>query len=136
MNNGTLPHESKKFIKTLIILSLAWLALGILVHFNSPEQVLAFMEIFLFSFLDLIFLILLFWVLFFDNADEKMRRTKLVRIMLFGFFKLVCLAFLAITLKRLRNASSSSQLMGISIIWIGPILSGVYLKSFSKFKNN
>jgi L-asparagine transporter-like permease len=136
MTNGVLPQESKKFINVLIWVSLVWFGLGFLVHFQSTEQVLAFTQIFLFSFLDLIFLILLFWNLFFNNADEKKRRTKAIRIMLFGFFKLVCLAFLAITLKRLRNASSSAQLMGVSIIWIGPIISGVYLKNFSKFKND
>lgn len=136
MNNAILPHESKKFIKTLLLVSLIWFGIGLLVHLRSTEQVLAFTQIFLFSFLDLFFLILLFWTLFFDNAGILKRRTKAIRIMLFGFFKLVCLAFLAITLKRLRNASSSAQLIGVSIIWVGPILSGVYLKNFSKFKND
>ncbi len=134
MNEGILPHESKRFVRVLLIISLLWLLLGVVVHANSEVQLVAFIQIFLFSFLDLIFLVLLFWNLFFMDPAQKTQRSNKIRILVFGFFKLVCLAFLAITLKRLRNASASSHLMGVSIIWIGPLISGIYLKYFSNLK--
>ena len=63
MNEGVLPHESKKFIRALLVISLLWFLLGVVVHANSEVQLVAFIQIFLFSFLDLIFLVLLFWTL-------------------------------------------------------------------------
>lgn len=134
MSEAVLPHESKKFIKILLAVSLVWFALGVLVHANDEGQLVAFVQIFLFSFLDLVFLMLLFWNLFFMDPATKARRANKIRIMLFGFFKLVCLAFLAITLKRLRNAPTSVHLMGVSIIWIGPLISGLFLKYFPRLK--
>lgn len=129
MTPGIEPFESKKFIKVLLMVSGLWLASGMAIHANEPEQMFAFIQIFLFTFLDLVFLLLLFWKLFFTRSGSK------VQIMIFGFFKLVCLAFLAITLKRLRNASVSAVLMGVGFIWIGPLISGVCLKLFSKKMN-
>jgi L-asparagine transporter-like permease len=134
MNEAILPHESKKFIKILLAVSLTWFVFGLLIHSKSEVQLVAFTQIFLFSILDLVFLLLLFWNLFFMDPNMKAQRINKIRIMLFGFFKLVCLAFLAITLKRLRNAPTSVHLMGVSIIWIGPLISGIYLKHFSRLK--
>lgn len=136
MNDPILPHESKKFVRILLAVSLIWFSMGILIHRSDLGQIVAFIQIFLFSFLDLVFLLLLFWNLFFIAPQLKTQRTNKIRIMVFGFFKLVCLAFLAITLKRLRNASVSTHLMGVSIIWIGPLISGLLMKYFPKLKNN
>ena len=136
MSEVVLPHESRVFLKAFLVTSLLWFSFGCLLHAGSSVQLFAFIQIFLFSFLDLTFLILLFWNLFFMSPNLKAQRINKIRIMVFGFFKLVCLAFLAITLKRLRNASTSAHLMGVSIIWIGPLISGVYLKYFSNLKKN
>jgi len=134
MNEVDQPIESKKFIRILVITALLWLGIGILVHLLMGEQVIAFIQIFLFSFLDLVFLMLLFWSLFFLKPDQKRQRVNKIRIALFMFFKLVCLAFLAITLKRLRNASIVTHVMGVSVIWITPFISGLLLKHFNKLE--
>lgn len=136
MTEVAVPNESKRFVRILLLVSFLWFLLGVLLHLRQEGQVSAFIQIFLFSFLDLVFLSLLFWNLFFIAPVTRMQRVNKIRIMVFGFFKLVCLAFLAITLKRLRNASISAHLMGVSIIWIGPLISGLFLKYFSKLKNN
>jgi L-asparagine transporter-like permease len=136
MNEVNKPVESKEFVRILALVSLIWLLIGSLVNSESVEQVLAFIQIFLFSFLDLVFLILLFWFLFFLTPEQKALRGNKVRIVLFGFFKLVCLAFLAITLKRLRNAPITTHLMGVSIIWIAPIISGICWKYLANSKKN
>jgi len=136
MDQVALPQESRKFIKIFLIVSLIWFVFGSIIHSSDQGQLVAFIQIFLFSFLDLIFLILLFWNIFFIIPEIRGRRSNKIRLMFFGFFKLVCLALLAITLKRLRNASASAHLMGVSIIWVGPLISGVCLKYFPSFKNN
>jgi len=129
-------EESLRFVRIFAVVSLVWFLIGIAVHYSSQEQVLAFIQIFLFSLLDLVFLILLFWFLFFLKPEQKALRVNKVRILLFGFFKLVCLGFLAITLKRLRNAPATTHLMGISIMWIGPLISGFFWKYFMNSKKN
>ncbi len=132
MNPPVTSVESKKFVQILLGVGLVWMGLGVLLNADSFEQVLAFLQIYLFTALDLVFLMLLFWTLFFSRGDEKMRRSNKIRVMLFSFFKLVCLAFLAITLKRLRNASTSTLFMGVGFIWVGPLVSGLILKYISR----
>jgi hypothetical protein len=39
-------------------------------------------------------------------------------------------------LKRLRNAPATTHLMGTSIIWIGPLISGIIWKYFDNSKKN
>ena len=116
--------------------STVWFLAGLLANSGTQEQVFAFIQIFLFSFLDIVFLTLLFWFLFFLKPEQKALRVNKLRIALFGFFKLVCLGFLAITLKRLRNAPATTHLMGTSIIWIGPLISGIIWKYFDNSKKN
>ena len=125
------PQESKKFVRIFLVVSLIWLIIGVTFQINSPTQIPAFIQIFLFSFLDIVFLMLLFWTLFFTEPAQRTHRNNKIRILLFGFFKLVCLAFLAITLKRLRNASVSTHIMGVAIIGIGPLIAGVFTKYLS-----
>lgn len=130
------PVQSRRFVRIFLSVSVAWLLLGVLANSGSQEQVFAFIQIFLFSFLDIVFLTLLFWFLFFLKPEQKALRVNKLRIALFGFFKLVCLGFLAITLKRLRNAPATTHLMGTSIIWIGPLISGIIWKYFANSKKN
>jgi hypothetical protein len=136
MKEVNLTGESLRFVRIFMVVSAVWLLLGIAIHSSSLEHVLAFVQIFLFSFLDLAFLILLFWFVFFLKPEQKALRVNKLRIALFGFFKLVCLGFLAITLKRLRNAPTTTHLMGISIIWMGPLISGFIWKYFANSKEN
>jgi len=130
------PVQSRRFVRIFLSVSAAWLLLGVLANTGSTEQAFAFIQIFLFSFFDVVFLTLLFWFLFFLKPEQKALRVNKLRIALFGFFKLVCLGFLAITLKRLRNAPASTHLMGTSIIWIGPLISGIIWKYFGNSKKN
>lgn len=129
-------EESLRFVRIFSVVSILWAIVGVAIHYPSIDHVLAFIQIFLFSFLDLAFLILLFWFVFFLKPEQKALRVNKVRIALFGFFKLVCLGFLAITLKRLRNAPTTTHLMGISIIWMGPLISGFIWKYFANSRKN
>jgi len=123
-----LPRESKKFVHILLKVAFVWFVICGFALLRTPDQIIVFTQIFLFSFLDLIFLLLLFWTLFFTPPELRMQRGNKIRIMVFSFFKLVCLLFLAITLKRLRNASALTLVLGVGFIWFGPLISGVLLK--------
>lgn len=121
--------ESGKFVRALVIFAAVWCALGVLVHLGSIADVIGFIQLFLFVFLDLVFLVLIFWRVFFTPSEH---RGRIVQILIFVFFKLVCLGFLAITLKRLRNAPLSVIFMGIGFIWIGPVIGGLLSRSHSR----
>lgn len=118
-------QKSKEFLKAMAIVCSLWFVLGIFITRNNAEDLSAFVRIYLFTCLDLSFLILLFWTLFFSVAA---RSIKSLQILIFFTFKLVCLAFLAITLKRLNNASPEAIGMGIGFIGFGPILASVWMK--------
>lgn len=124
--------ESGKFVRILFAVSFIWFAAGLYLNSKDSSQIIAFIQIFLFSFLDLIFLLLLFWELFFEKNPKNTQRVNKIKVLFYAFFKLVCLVFLAITLKRLRNAPFAVHLMGISIVWVGPLISGIVMKSISK----
>ena len=114
--------ESQKFLKILGILALAWFGIGLFLCRRSDFDLSAFIQIFLYASLDLVFLILLFWKLFFTPAPQ---RGRTLQVLVFFTFKLVCLGFLAITLKRLRNASLTAIIMGVGFVFVGPFLAGV-----------
>ena len=134
MDELALPQESKKFVHILLKVALAWFSAGVVVQIHTPDQIIVFTQIFLFSFLDLIFILLLFWTLFFTPRELRMQRGNKIRIMLFSFFKLVCLISLAIVLKRFRNAPALTLVMGVGFMGIGPLISGVLLKYSLMFK--
>ena len=136
MNELPSPIESKKFVRICLWVGIVWFCLGFSYAYLSDDHVFAFIQIFLFSALDLVFIGLIFWELFFPKADKNNQQNRKIRIMIFAFFKLVCLGFLAITLKRLRNASVVTQVMGVSTIWIPPIISGLILSRLNSSKNN
>lgn len=117
-----LNQHSRRFMGYLLVAALGWALLGGLLHLTRIADLIGFIQIFLFTFLDLIFLILIFWKVFFAPPEQSGR---VLQIVIFLFFKLVCLGFLAITLKRLRNAPLSVIFMGIGFIWIGPLIAGL-----------
>ena len=82
------PLESKKFLKILSWLGFTWVTAGMVIFRSEPSQFVAFLQIFLYASLDLVFLILLFWTLFFMDPA---RRSKKFQIVIFLTFKLVCL---------------------------------------------
>ena len=129
------PNQSRRFIQWLMVAAIGWMAIGIAVYYSNIEDLWTFSEAFVFSFLDLVFLILIFWKLFFVKAETiGAKRARVVQIMLFIFFKLVCLGFLAIVLKRLRNASFPAIILGVGFIGIGPLVAGLITRKKSNFE--
>ena len=118
---------SQRFFRILMFLASLWLLFGIFLHIQTQEAFMAFLEIYLFALLDLIFLILIFSQAFFNQAGSTaLQRMRSIKISLFIVFKLVCLALLVITLKRFRNAPFSSLFMGVAFIGVGPLLAGAF----------
>ena len=115
--------ESKVFLRFLSFACLFWVALNVFLFRNEPESLKKFLQVFWAVLLDLGFLILLFWELFF--APKPVRRFQ---VFLYFTFKLVCLGFLAITLKRLRNDPPLPAAMAVLFMGVGPLLSGVLAK--------
>jgi multidrug transporter EmrE-like cation transporter len=116
------PEKSKTFLRILSGVAAAWLMSGMLLFAQNPEARAAFLQVFLLTLADLMFLTLVFWTLFFTPPT---RRDRAWRALIFLTFKLVCLAFLAITLKRLRNAPDQAALLGIGFMGFGPLISAV-----------
>jgi hypothetical protein len=112
------PEESKAFLRILGSVTLLWVFLGIVLFRNDPEGLRAFLLTFWAVVLDLVFLILLFWELFF--AIKPVRK---LQVALYFTFKLVCLAFLAITLKRLRNDPPLPPAFAVVFMGVGPMIS-------------
>ena len=115
--------ESKVFLRFLSFVCLFWAALNVFLFRNEPESLKKFLQVFWAVLLDLGFLILLFWELFF--APKPVRRFQ---VFLYFTFKLVCLGFLAITLKRLRNDPPLPAAMAVLFMGVGPLFSGVLAK--------
>jgi Ca2+/Na+ antiporter len=112
------------FLGILFGLALVWGLLGCVI-LGSPSESAAtmdFLKVYLFSTLDLSVLIVLMWKLFFSRRSSALWKVDLF----FWFvFKLVCWGFLAITLKRLTNASGAVLLFGVGFVGVGPVVAGV-----------
>ena len=118
------PEKSKLFLRIMSGVAFFWLVSGLGWFSSSPVARAVFLKVFLLTLADLLFLVLLFWTLFFPPPTP---RAKAFRAMIFLTFKLVCLGFLAITLKRLRNAPDQAVLFGIGFMGLGPLISaGIY----------
>ena len=123
------PKESKVFLKVLALMGLFWvLGAGAVLGLRTPEMN-SFLSAYLWVTLDLGFLILLFWNLFFSPYRGIVRNLQVF----FAFtFKLVCLGFLAITLKRLRNDPQLPVVFAVLFMGFGPLLSAVVAKRWIK----
>ena len=123
------PKESKVFLRFLFLAALLWMGLaGIAFGIDGPE-IRSFLSAFGAVGLDLAFLILLFWNLFFSPYQGLARKLQVF----FSFtFKLVCLGFLAITLKRLRNDPHLPVALAVLFMGLGPLLSAVAAKKWIK----
>jgi hypothetical protein len=118
-----IPEQSRRFLQFLSYVAILWLGFGAFLTRSDSLAMSAFFQVFFVTTLDLIFLIVLFWKLFFSSQTP---RGKAFQSFIFFTFKLVCLGILAITLKRLRNAPTYALVLGLLFIWVGPILAGVF----------
>jgi hypothetical protein len=116
------PEFSRNFVQKLSFLAVLWLALGMYFTHADDQAFSAFLKVYFVILLDLVFLILLFWSLFFPNPA---RRGGRVRALIFFTFKLACLGLFAITLKRVRSAPTYAVVIGLLFIAVGPMLAGV-----------
>lgn len=116
------PEWSKRFVQKLCQVGLVWLAIGTALTYSNPLGLSAFFQVYFVTALDLGFILLIFWNLFFSKTSQ---RTKAIRSIIFFTFKLVCLGLLAITLKRLRNAPTVALVSGVLFIGLGPLAAGM-----------
>ena len=123
------PEKSKLFLRIISGVAGLWLLTGWMLYAGDPMARSAFLQVFLLTLADLLFLILVFWTLFFTPPT---RRDRALRALIFLTFKLVCLGFLAITLKRLRNAPDQAVLLGIGFMGFGPLISAAIYAAFLK----
>ena len=123
------PNQSKLFFKILAFLALIWGAAGAWFTRTNATDFSAYFQIYLLSLLDLSLLILIAWLLFYVKMTKSI---KTIQIFILFTFKLVCLFFLAITLKRLRNASGVSLILGAGFVGIGPLISSLLVSRFKE----
>jgi drug/metabolite transporter (DMT)-like permease len=119
------PTESKIFLKILTLLGSLWVFLASFAMRGDPQGLNAFFQSFTAVAFDLLFLILLFWKLFFTPKSNPMRKFQ---IFVYFTFKLVCLGFLAITLKRLKNDPHLPVGFAVLFMGVGPLVAGVLAK--------
>jgi hypothetical protein len=123
------PKESKVFLKFLALMILVWLLIATFGFGVESAELKAFLSAFGAVLLDLGFLILLFWQIFFSPFQGLIRKIQVS----FTFtFKLVCLGFLAITLKRLRNDPHLPVAFAVLFMGLGPLLSAVVAKKWNQ----
>jgi hypothetical protein len=115
--------ESKAFLRFLGLTVLLWAVVFILIFRNEPGSLHVFLQVYWVVLLDLAFLILLFRELFFGPKPARK-----FQVFLYFTFKLVCLGFLAITLKRLRNEPPLPAAMAVLFMGAGPVISAVLAK--------
>jgi hypothetical protein len=112
--------ESKTFLRIMIPVTFAWIGLGLFLFGWGTPLFSIFFEVFWAVILDLVFLILLFWELFFARGPSRR-----VQVVIYFTFKLVCLGFLAITLKRLRNDPPLPAAIAVLFMGVGPLVSAI-----------
>jgi hypothetical protein len=119
------PKESKGFLIFLGLTALLWALGGAAVWGQNPEARGVFFRVFFWVLLDLGFLVFFFWRLFFAPV-----RSLLWRFQVGTSFtlKLVCLGFLAITLKELRNDPHLPAVAGILFLCVGPLVSALAVR--------
>lgn len=117
--------DSVKFFKLLCIVGVSWMLIGLLGSVWTLYPISHFLLVFYATCINLFALILLYWKMFFNNTPQN---NKLIIIVFLSTFKLVCLAFLAITLWRFRNDTPYLWIYALSFYWVGPLLAGVLLR--------
>ncbi|MBS1959299.1 MAG: hypothetical protein JST80_07510 [Bdellovibrionales bacterium] len=122
------------FLASLAGMAVVWSVISyvLLQQQYGPEAGHAFFQIFFIACLDLLSIIMIVWKLIFS---QKVKGWKSLDILLWFVFKLVCLAFLAITLKRLTNAPLAAILLGVGFMGAGPIIAKVFSKLVVREKN-
>lgn len=126
------PKESKNFLTVLAGSALLWCIGALWVWAEDPAARTAFLRVFQWVLLDLAFLIFLFWRLFFAPVRGVLWK---VQVAVSFTFKLVCIGFLAITLKELRNEPHLPAVAGILFLAVGPLVSATAVRAFRAIKD-
>ena len=119
----TLLSPKYKFLKIIVIEAVFWLTIGSLLCHWVGWAVVPYLWITGATVLGLIILMILVHLLVKSELPVGMRVAQFI---FFSFFKLVCLAFLAITLKRFQELSSIPTLIGVSFYWVAPVIAGLF----------
>lgn len=122
------------FISSLAGFAILWSVISyvLLDKQYGSEAADAFAKIFFIACLDLLAIVMIVWKLIFS---QKVKTWKNLDILLWFVFKLVCLAFLAITLKRLMNAPLAAILLGVGFMGVGPIVAELFCKVIARDRN-
>jgi drug/metabolite transporter (DMT)-like permease len=125
------PVESKVFLNFMVAMALIWVFMGTLLFRGIPNGTETFYSVFWVVVLDLTFLILLFWKLFFSPPGQPGRTFQ---VFVYFTFKLVCLGFLAITLKRLRNDPHLPAGFAVLFMGFAPVVSAIAARKWIRTK--
>ncbi len=119
------PRESNGFLTALALVAGFWVLGGAYLWGDDPGARNVFFRVFLWIALDLFFLVWLFWQLFFSQNRDLLWK---VRVGVSFTFKLVCLGFLAITLKESRNEPHIPAVAGVLFLVVGPLMSALAVR--------
>ena len=116
----------KEFFKALAFIGLVWLGGGTLYFWGESENLMNFVQLFVLTALDLVFLILIVVYLLESRQANTQNRLKILS---YVTFKLVCLGFLAIKLKRLQSVPVGVLMLGIGFIGVGPGIAALFARN-------
>lgn len=115
----------RRFFLTLGLGAMIWTGLCIIFYWGKDLELIRFLCLFGLSLTDLAALLAMAWILFYSKMTKSVN--TLILFILFTF-KLVCLGFLAITLKRLGNATGTDLVLGVGFVGVGPLFSAFFAK--------
>lgn len=118
----TLQSNNTKFILLIIVQAVLWAALGTAASVTLHWPLEPFLLLLAATTVSLFLLIRLIKILLDTRLSISM---KLVQFILFSFFKLVCIVFLAITLKRFQELPYLALVVGASFYWMAPAIAGL-----------
>ncbi len=117
-----IEKNKAKFIKISLLISGAWLILGEAICWLLHGDTLLYFWVVLTATLGILILARIIDLMILSELPLAIRVTQFV---LFSFFKLVCLSFLAITLKRFQVLSYLPVFLGASVYWVAPLIAGL-----------
>lgn len=114
--------SNTKFIILILVQAILWTAAGIATGLIYGWPLKPFLLIMGAATVALFLLIRLIKILLDTGLPTPM---KIVQFVLFSFFKFLCLAFLAITLKRFQELPFIMLMMGATFYWMAPVVAGL-----------
>ena len=115
-------NPNARFTKIIVIEALFWVLGGLALCYFMSWSAQPYLLVLGAALLGLLLLGKIVQVLLNPNLPGGF---KVMQFVFFSFFKLVCLALLAITLKRFHELSSTSVVVAASFYWVAPVTAGL-----------